>query len=436
VPPRKYKVVNDSTPRSSQPKTVKSTQPKQRKSGKAIKAKLSRPPTAEMHRRVLMQSPVPVPVVVDWASRMADNPEIDPSAVEHHLSQVCTSANFGEWAHAFGRNGSAPSWTYVKRGMRDAYAEASWEQKIDGIFVSLGCSLTSESIARSGDTGARLTETDMERLVDAIVTYHSDKIRGGDRLKSGQRALSFLGLVGVSQLLARRITAWKREFVDTAETPDTPPETAVRSTIAAFAAIVVRSSECRDLERYLAESRAVSLTSETLYLASALTYQPKWMLLFESPVRLRLGRETLVTEFVSGTLGDEWVDVRFHPGASLAGKSPARIPVRPGRRTFDPTMVEHAALVLLDLLFSREESLRPSQAVGDRELVESRLAATRNTVSAVYRLSDRPRWDSAERTVGRLELKHASSRQAHDVRGHFRSRNGVSHPVKPHRRRS
>lgn len=383
-----------------------------------------------------MQAPVPATVVVEWASRMAAEPAIDSAAVEEHLSQVCTSANFGEWAHTFGRKGSAPSWSYLKRGMRNAYAEASWEQKVDGIFVALGCGPKSESIAIHGDRGAQLTETDTERLVDAVVAYHGDKIRRGDRLKNGQRALSLLGLASVSQLLARRITAWKKELADMAEPSATPSETLVRPTFTTVATIVLRSRECRDLEVYLTESRSVLLTSETMYLASTLTYRPKWIVVFEAPVALRLGREKVVVESVSGTLGDEWVDVRFHAGASSAGKLPARIPVRPGRLTFDPTTVEHAALVLLDLLFSKEEYLWSSNAAGDRVLADSRLKASGTRASTIYRLSNRPRWEGGESAVGRLVLKRVSARRAHDVRGHFRTRNGVTRPVKPHRRSS
>jgi hypothetical protein len=173
-----------------------------------------------------------------------------------------------------------------------------------------------------------------------------------------------------------------------------------------------------------------------MYLASTPTYRPKWIVLFEVPVALRLGREKVVVESVYGTLGDEWVDVRFHAGASLTGKLSARIPVRPGRRTFDPTAVEHTAAVLLDLLFSKEECLRPSAAAGDRVLANTRLKATGTTTSTIYRLSDRPRWEGYESAGGRLELKGVSTRRAHDVRGHFRTRNGVSRPVKPHRRGS
>lgn len=436
--PRKHKAVKDGEQKLAEPKPIKSTQPKQRKAGGAAKAQPDRPPTAEMHRRVLMQSPVPASVVVEWASRMAEDATIDSDTIEHHLSQVCTSANFGEWAHGFGRNRNARSWSYLKRGIRSAYAEASWKQRIDGIFVALGCDLTSESIVHNDVRDARLTEIDMERLVNAVVAFHSDRIRGGDRLKDGQKALSLLGLAGVSQILARRITAWKQELPDAAEPSEPISDDKVRTTFPVVAAIVLRSRECRDLENYMAESRSVSLTSETLYLASTLTYRPEWIVLFEQPMSLRLGAEKVRVDSVSGTLSDEWVDVRFRGVASPEGRLPVRIPVRPGRRTFDPTMSEHAALALLDLLFSREENLQSTHAAGDRKLANTRLKVMQKTASTIYRLSDWPRWGGGELSAGRLELRpvSVSPRRAHDVRGHFRTRNGVSRPVRPHRRRS
>lgn len=190
------------------------------------------------------------------------------------------------------------------------------------------------------------------------------------------------------------------------------------------------------MEKYFTESRAGSLTSETLYLASALTYWPEWVVLFETPVALMLRGRKVLIESVTGSLGEQWVDVRFKAGSNTIAAVPARIPVRTGRRTFEPRTADHAALVLLDLLFSKEENLETSHAKGDRVFAEGRLGPIGKSASTLYRLSARPQWVSGDGSAGRLELKATSLRRVHDVRGHFRTRDGVKHPVKPHRRKS
>lgn len=425
--PRKRKASGVDLNKSTQPKKSKNT---------ATKPNLERPPTAEMHRRVLMRSPVPADVVIDWAKRTADSASFEASVAERHLAEVCTPSNFGEWARSFGTKQSTPVWNYLKRGIRNAYNVASWKQKVDGIFAALDCSHTTEDIVPQGRRpNNNLADAELESIVHAVVEFHSDKVRDGDRLGNASRTAQLLGLVQAPRLLKEQITAMKIGSIEKAGVVKTASPSTIRPKLLPVAAILFRSRECRYVETYFSESRTASLTADTMFLASALTYRSQWIVLFETPVTLRLGRRKVMVESVTGTLGDDWVDVRFKAGSSSQGAIPARIPVRFGRRTFEPTTAEHAALVLLDLLFSREENLETSRADGDRVFAEKRLEPIGKSVSTLYRLNTQLRW-AINAGTSRLVLKEESSRRAHDVRGHFRVRDGATYPVKPHRRKS
>lgn len=383
-----------------------------------------------------MQSPAPAAVVIDWVKRTADSASLEEGVAERHLAEVCTPANFGEWARTFGKKHSTPLWNYLKRGIRNAYTAASWEQKVDGIFTALECTHTSEAIVHQGGQDSSLTDAEIESVARAIVEFYADKVRQGDRLGNRRKALQLLGLDQMSRLLKQQILVTKSGSIEEFVLVKTAPAGIKRPTLSAVAVIVLRSWECRDMEKYFTESRVGSLTSETLYLASALTYRSEWVVLFETPVALRLGRGSVLVESVTGTFSDEWVDVHFKSGPNSAAAVPARVPVRFGRRTFVPKTADHAALVLLDLFFSKEENLGSSRAAGDLAFAERRLRLIGKSASILYRLSTRPQWAISEGTAGRLELKATSLRRAHDVRGHFRTRDGVTYPVKPHRRKS
>lgn len=410
----------------------KSTQPKQKRKSKPIKADLSRPPTADTHRRLLMQSPVPETVVINWAKRTVDSTSLEEGTAERHLAEVCTPANFGEWALTFGKKQSTPLWGYLRRGIRNAYAEASWEQKVDGIFAALECSHTSEIVSPQVGPQNTLAQSELESIANAVVEFHSDKVRKGDRLGTARRTCQLLGIVQMPRLLKQQITALKSGDPGVMNVGSS---STIRPRLSPIAAIVFRSRECRDVETYFTKSRAASLTAETIFLASALTYRPQWTVLFETPVKLRLEQREAVIESVSGTLSDEHVDVRFKAGPNSPAKVNARIPVRFGSRTFEPRTAEQAALVLLDLLFSREENLSTSSAKGDLIFAEKRLGRAGKSISALYRMSSLPSW-SINDGRSRLEVKVSSDRSAHDVRGHFRTRNGVAYPVRPHQRKS
>lgn len=383
-----------------------------------------------------MQAPVPEGVVVEWEKRTAHTGTLQLGTAERHLAEVCTPENFGEWALAFGKKRSTTVWSYLRRGIREAYETASWEQKVDGIFVALECSHTSEIIVPLGGKQTILSENELESIARAVVQFHADKIRKGDRLGNPRRALQILGLVQVTRLLKQQISSVKNASAEKLAVEKNRAVHLSGTELSPVAVVVVRSRECRDVEKYLTESRAGPLTSETLYLASALTYRPEWVVFFETPVALKVrGRKGLI-DSVTGHLSDHWVDVRFKAVPDSVAAVPARIPVRFGRRTFEPLTADHAALVLLDLLFSKEENLETSHAKGDRAFAEGRLNPIGKSASSLYRLSTRPQWLINEETAGRLELNATSFRRAHDVRGHFRTREGVAHPVKPHRRRS
>jgi len=383
-----------------------------------------------------MQSPVPVAVVVNWKKRTANSAPLEEGTAERHLAELCTPSNFGEWALAFGQKQPIPLWNYLKRGIRNAYTEATWEQKVEGIFAAFECSHAAEVIPRESGQHCELTEAEMDSIARAVVEFHSDKVRNGDRLATAMRALQLIGLGRMTRLVKQQIIDVKRGSIEQAEVGKPAAAAARPPQLSPVAVVVLRNRECRDVEKYFTQSRAGSLTSETLYLASALTYRPEWVVLFETPVALMLRGGKVLIDSVTGSLSDQWVDVHFKAGPTTIAAAPARIPVRFGRRTFEPRTADHAALVLLDLLFSLEENLETSHAKGDRVFAEGRLSPIGKTASTLYRLSTRPQWGIRDGNAGQLELKATSLRRAHDVRGHFRTRDGVKHPVKPHRRRS
>lgn len=209
-----------------------------------------------------------------------------------------------------------------------------------------------------------------------------------------------------------------------------------QTNLSRVAVVVLRARECRDVETYFSESRQAAISSETLYLASALTHRPQWVVLFESPVTLMVNGIELPVDGARGKSNGQNVEVKFGIDDSQSAFPSVRIPIGTSKRTYPAHKVGHAALVLLDLLFSQEENLETARAGGDTVFARKRLSPVGKTTSAVYRLAARPHWATGE---GRSRLSLGATtvnRRAHDVRGHFRIVEGVEYPVRPHRRQS
>lgn len=411
-----------------------------------------KPAIVEMHRKLLALAPVSPAVVDEWTERTKGDPRVTVDDAAEHLAQYCTPETFSQWAQCLAGSGRRSFGDYVTTVMRSAYDAASWEQKINGIFYALGCQPL-PTVPRIVCEAGNLTEPVMMAIAHVSVEFHEERL-AERHLKREQRALGLLGLDALAVVFAKRWNAAaskkSAEEIDALLAEIEPSPTCAVLTnptgeagtaqplqdLSAVAVIVLRSRECRKVEHYLTDSRSTSIASETMYLASALTYRPVWELLFEEPVSLRCGRKLVAFDRVSGSLHEKWIEVKFTARTDSRTNPHVDIPIREGRRSFDANTLGHAALVLLNLLFSREENLTTANAQGDKVLARQWLEPTGKTPSAVYRLTDPPQWEPGD-GASRLAMSVATSdRRAHDVRGHFRIVDGIAYPVKPHRRRA
>lgn len=375
---------------------------------------------------------------------------VDDASV--HLARYCTPETVGRWAYALvGRQDRKPG-GYVRRRVLEAFDEAAWEQKIGAIFHAVGYIRAADASDVVWDAG-ELTAPVMAAIADTVVEFHTDNL--SDRVRNGiERALQMLGLKELSGTVVERwdasaskmskaeiealLDTLDQNFARTndARTRDDAVAAPGQTDLSRVAVVVLRARECRDVETYFSESRHVSISTETLYLASALTHRPQWVALFESPVTLIVNGRKLAVDGASGKSNGQYVEVKFGIVDSQPAFPSVRIPIGTGKRTYPAHKVGHAALVLLDLLFSREENLETARAGGDTVFARKRLSPVGKTPSAVYRLIKRPQWATGEKP-SRLSLSATTvNRRAHDVRGHLRTVDGVEYTVKPHRRQS
>lgn len=407
---------------------------------------------AETHRQLLRFAPVPPIVVDEWAKMTRKAPEITVDDAAEHLARYCTPETVGHWAYALvGQKDRRPG-GYVRRRVLEAFEQATWEQKVCAIFQSLGY-LHSIDVPDAVWDAGEITAPVMATIADSAVELHTDNL--SDRARNGtERALQMLGLNDLSGAVIKNWNAAANKLskaeiealldslepgisrTDEAGVPDSAIPAPIRTSLSPAAVVVLRARECRDVETYFMESLRTELSSETLYLASALTHRPHWVVLFEVLVNMTIeGKQTTVNG-ARGTWNGQYVEVKFAIDNGASTSPSVRIPIGTGKRKYSANRVGHAAMVVLDLLFSREENLETSRASGDEVFARKRLSPVGITASAIYRLAERPVWATAERR-SRLSLGTASvSRRAHDVRGHFRIVRGIEYPVQPHRRQS
>lgn len=378
--------------------------------------------------------------------------DISVEDAAEHLARYCTPETVGRWAYALvGRKDRRPG-GYVRRRVLEAFDHATWEQKVGAVFHALGYVHSADASDAVWDAG-EFTAPVMVAIADSAVELHTNNLSGGVR-NGIERALQMLGLKELPGTVVERWNAaankmsmseiealldtLDQNFTQTndARTHDDTVAALGRTNLSRVAVVVLRARECRDVETYFSKSRHAAISSETLYLASALTHRPQWVVLFESPVTLIVNGRELAVDGASGKSNGQYVEVKFGIDGSQSALPSVLIPIGTGKRTYLPHKVGHAALVLLDLLFSREENLETARAGGDTVFARVYLSPVGKTPSAVYRLVTRPQWATGE-GQSRLSLGATTvNRRAHDVRGHLRTVDGIEYTVKPHRRQS
>lgn len=406
---------------------------------------------AEIHRQLMLRGPAGPAAADEWAVLTRKNFDISVDDAAEHFSRYCTPSNVGKWANSLVGKRSSPPGSYVKRRVLEAFNQATWEQKVDAVYSAAAHDKTSD-IPEFVWEADEFDSAVVAAIADSIVRLHQPDLL--EKRRDGvKRSLQLLGL---GQLAIATVKKWNEtsSALSKAELDalldlviDDSPEAkrnssdpsavaSAKPSVDPVAVILLRSRECQDLETYFSNFRQSSVSSDTLYLASALTYRPKWVALFENPIEMQIQNQRLTVDRLTGATDGRHIEVAFSSTGRSAVFRSAKIPLGAVKRTYSAGSVEHTALVMLDLFFSQKDNLETSHASGDTVVANRGLAAAGNIASSVYRLTRRPYWDPDNRTSRLMLPRNNSNRKSHDVRGHIRIVNGVEYPVRPHRRES
>lgn len=429
----------------------------------------------ERYRRILMKAPVPYRVVEDWVAQTRD---LESSAADAmvggHLAGLCTCGTFGTWTYVVSQWPAQEVDVFLADAIRNAYLQASWKESILGTFAAIGFETIPQLSDEIWDAGVLMPPV-MAAIADAAL-----EASPGRRLRGKwRRALVLLTRTDLASVIEERQRLPARASVPASAvmpvrasplpplTPPPAPEPVpareqarspatlisvrkltqpkqkkqqrkpeqFRPSLHPVAAIAVRSRECTAVETYLMDASKRDLNVETVFLATALTYRPKWRLLFEKPVSVKIGSRRVFLSSVTATMRENSIALRFHT-EDARQVIPASVIIDFRQRTYISGDASLVALVLLDLLFADESRLIASQAAGDWLFAGRKLDPEGQEAAAVYRLSDRPRWVDGGAS-GQLMVTGASSaRKPHDVRGYRQTREGKTYRVKPYHRSS
>ena len=399
----------------------------------------------------MLRGPVGLAAADEWAVQTRKNFNVSLDDAAEHFARYCTSSNVGKWAYSLvGKRSSQPG-GYVKRRVLEAFDQATWEQKVNAVYSAAGYDNSTEIPDLVWDAD-EFHATVVTAIADSVVNFHQPKLLA-KRRDGVERSLQLLGVAELSNAIVTRwneasnalskahLEALLDSVIDSRPEAKRPSSNlsvvaSAKLRVDPVAVILLRSRECRDIETYFANFRQSSVSSDTLYLASALTHRPKWVVLLEDPIELSIQGERITVDRVTAASDERQIEVVFESPGRSSSIGSARIPLGTVKRTYSTNSVAHTALVMLDLFFSHKGNLETSHAPGDTVFADRRLAASNFTAASVYRLSKRPLWDP-ELLKSRLRLRKAiDNRKAHDVRGHVRIVNGAEYPVKPHRRES
>lgn len=368
-----------------------------------------------------------------------------------HFEQYCSPATVGAWADAIAGTPSGKALNYARQQVMRTFQQATWEQKLEAVCQTLHVD-SSSTVPDVVWTAEEFNSTAVESLAKSVATIPNSILSSKQR-KKASRALQILNLDELSDALTAEPNTVNHSIhsiktvspLDLLNNPNMTPAENAHETIESktlpsnaipIAAIVLRTPECRDIENYFSQFRPASISSDTLYLASELTHRPKWVVILEDTIKLRIQGKKSTISRIDATSTSHQIEVSFHLQDSPPTIRTARVPIRAVDRKHSSNTVTHTALVLLDLLFCHTERLETADSDSDKTLANEQLSHSGHTASAVYRLAERPRWAKHKKN-SRLNTGNLTrSRKEHDVRGHIRVVDGTEYPVRPHRRRS
>lgn len=399
------------------------TQPKSRKQTHLRRWALS----GKALRHLIDAGLFPEPIAIKWTRQIDSNAVLDRGEMKELVLRYCTHETFGRWAHAVASHPTVDFPPAIVSVIRDSFRRARKEEHAIAIIHAMG----------RFDDEDQTWSNEYQRVVK--LAWLPDVVRYGlepafrrgdtDAMEAAVRAAALIRFGGVGRAVRREVEPFLSRVSEVTHSAVEKP-IAVPGT----GAVLLRGEEARDVDAYLRHSREVQVSADAIHLAIELTYHPIWKLVAEEPFTFRLGRLKASVQVVTVTPGADSLDIRF----GMVGGGPTvptvHLPTK-GPRTYLPGTVDHAAAVLVDLMFADTNRLRTTRLDKDRTLVVRLLASCKMMPTAVYRLSSPPVWDpdadeSAFLSVTRQDQK---TRAAHDTRGHFQTRRGRKVPIRPYR---
>jgi len=416
---------------------------------------------AEEYRKLLLRGPVPLRVVNHWVQRMAEDDPILETQVGSHFRSQCTPDTMGQWAVALFADSAWSPPQSLLRILKKTARRANDRQMLTAALQILGLS--------EAELGLRVDECDAltPEIYDQLISQSMPKSMSWPEFREAERVVEAVRALGIHELM--QWVTGRYKYIARFQTPpadvvaagsaheDANPatdirnestETADRSAVARrprlvteptnAATILARPDSSSEITRYLERSNQFVLEADTSYLAGELTWHDQWILLFEQPVRIQLDSTRVRVASVSVISYESVLAVQI-ADVDLARPRMRCTLSRQGTTWYSPGSVEHFAVCVLSLLFGEVDSLRPTRQDDDWDLSEQLMPAGSDTPSAIYVYRGDYSWgdfDGILRPSASRDSAGATSRMAHDVRGHFRIVNGKKYKVKPHRRRS
>lgn len=371
---------------------------------------------------MLMRAPVRLDDIYEWDARVASADGVKRGDARRHVERLCNTAAFGRWAYAMAEDSGWSPPKHVVTAIRKAFNRASWKRKCRGIVQALGRRDDGSLPIRVAQAGA-FSDDILTILVHHALSGAGVR-RDAEALRCALVAAHYLGNDGLTSAVSR--------FVEKSGSVEVPQQVSAGAN--GFGAVVLRVVEAKLLDGYFAASRRVDVSADAAYLAGELTYHPAWYLMLESPVHIRIGRRNVAIRSASFSIGTESLEIRFQKSA--AGPTIPRVVIPlSGARAYVAGTAEHAAAVIVDLLFSSGERLQKTHAAADKALVETLIGEVKTSASSIYRLSSSPDWNVSTLSGSFLSVTGRSgvAQVPHDRRGHFQIRNGKQVPIRAYR---
>lgn len=402
--------------------------------------------------------------VESWTRTLASPKALSRRPVAREAGRLIDGSSFGKWAHSMCEE---PAWNppdHIVSAIRQAYQQAAPGQKQRGILQALG-RLDRSPIPVEAYGSGKTERSSMAALVRYAlepVVVANDRLAARIAVRSAAllndsflRALVTVlladaGLWELAQTRAHqksvpRHSAFKNAHLDADRTTATeafgndsaPSRVSLKpkssNDVNAIALVIARESDCRLLNIYLTESRRVDVSADAAYLAAELTYHPSWRLSLQTPVEIKLGNQKVPIRAAVIRPGIDTITIQLQGSSSGATVPAIKMPLS-GARTYPSGSPDHAAAVIIDVLFATSHQLRKTHAVGDLRIAQKLLERTGETATAVYRLNCDLVWSNTR--SGRFLSVAAPSKSSvkpHDTRGYFQIRGGKKVPVRAYK---